>query len=263
MSRSYPGSTGGIEPIEGVANGHARPVQEHPHISLGDFKEGTDLSRIKLLLTAQDKHRPLRGRQRFNDGLHMLQHASTCDMALRRQVFPEFGHAAPVSASVKGIGKTVTIAKVVEKHRAAFPPGTAARLVDQDGVDPARQRATTLEQIDAVKDRDPGVLHDFFGDIPCPDNAAAKADHCGIVPAVEHLEGGCIPVDQAQRQDAIFTFNLPHAAPCLSSSAISETFAFNVQPRSNPSSHCDRKALVAPGCYLPLSERALSGGPDD
>ena len=263
MSLALSLSEASIQPVERIANRQPRPVQEHAHIALGDVEQSADLCRIEFLLAAQDQHRPLRGRQRFDDGLNVLQNASTLDVALGRQVFPELGYDAPVSAPVEGLAQTVAIAQIVEGYGAAFAAGATAGFVEEDRVDPACQRSASLEEIDTSEHGHPGVLDNFFRDVARSDDAGAKADHRSIVPTIEQLEYCGIPVNEVPRQSPIITFNLRHAAPCLSSGAISKTIAFNVQQHSTPSSLSDHGGSVAPEQVILQGARALRGIHDD
>ena len=90
----------------------------------------------------------------------------------------------------------------------AFAASAAARLVEKDRVNPACERSTSFEEIDAAEHGHPGVLDDFFRDVARPDDARAKADHRGIVPAIEQLENCSIPVNELPRQSQIVTFPL-------------------------------------------------------
>ena len=220
-------------------------------------------SRIKVLLTAQDQHGTLRRGQGFDDRFDMLEDTPAFDMALGGQVFPELGSGAPVSAPVKSLAKTVAIPQIVEGHDATFAASAAAGLVEEDRIDPACERSASFEEIDAAEHSHPGVLDDFLRDVARPDDAGAKADHRGIVPAIEQLEDCSIPVNEVPRQSQIVTFILRHAAPCLSPGAISKTIAFHVQQHSTPSSHSDHRGSVAPEPVILQGERAFQGNHDD
>lgn len=259
MSLAQSRSEARIQAVERTPNRQSRPVQKHAHIALGDVEQCADLGRIEPLLAAQDQDCALRGRQCFDDRLDMLQNASTLDVALGRQVFPELGSGAPVSAPVESLAQTVAIPEIIERDNAAFAAGATAGLVEEDRVDPACERSASFEEIDATEDRHPGVLDDLLGDVARPDDARAKADHRGIVPAIEQLEDGGISVHEAPRQSQIVTFTLRHATPCLSPGAISKTIAVDVQQHSTASSHSDHRGSVAPEQVFLKGAGALRG----
>ena len=100
MNATWFCSNGGVQLVERVAHRQARAMKKNTHIALGNVEEGTDLRGIELLLTPQDQHRALRGRQRFDDRLDMLQDAASLDVPLGCQIFPKLGHAAPMAATV-------------------------------------------------------------------------------------------------------------------------------------------------------------------
>ena len=95
-----------VQPVECVADGHPRPVQQDAHIALGDIEQRADLGGLQLLLATQDQNRTLRRRQRFDHRFHMLQDAAALDMPFRRQVLPQRRHGLPVPTIVEGAVET-------------------------------------------------------------------------------------------------------------------------------------------------------------
>lgn len=259
MSAFGLGSARPVQPVKGVANGHPGAMQQHPHIALAYLKQGTDFRRIKVLLTTQDQHRALRRGQGFNDLFDMLEHASPFDMPFGREVFPEFRQAAPMAAAIEGVGQPVTAAVIVEEDGPPLAPCAAARLVEEDRIDPAGKRSAPLEKIDAVEHGHPGVLHHIFGDGAAFDDASRKADHRGSVLSIKAVEGRSIAVNETQSEHAILVVNLPHAVSPSHAGSIDETFAVNVQPQSAPSSHSDFRCFVGETRVFLQDGTALKG----
>ena len=236
-----------VQTVEGVADRQPGAMQENAHISFADVEQCADLAGVELLLAAKNEHRPLRRRQSVDHLFDVLQHASTLDVALRGQVLPEFRDLAPVAATVKRVCQAVATGVIVEEDGASFAAGTAARLVDEDGVYPAGKRTASLEKIDTTEHGDPCVLDDLLGKMPVLDDAGAETEKRGVVTPIKKVESRSIAIHQAQNQSLIIPFDLRHAAPHINPAAISETIIFKVQPHSPASSHSDHAVSVVAG----------------
>lgn len=234
-----------VQTVERMTDRQTGAMQEHTHIAFADVEQCANLGGIKVLLAAKDENRALAGWQRLDYLFNMLQDASSLDVALGGQVLPQFRNLAPVTATVEGVRQAVTTAMIVEEDGATFAAGPAARLVQEDSIDPARKRTSSLKEIDAAEHRDPSILDDLLGNVPLMDDTGAEADHRGIVAPIEAVERCCVAMHQSQGQRPIIPVNPRHAAPCLKPLAISETIIRKVQPHSTPSSHSDHALSVA------------------
>lgn len=252
MKARHAVSAGRVQTVKCVAHREPSAMQKYTHVAFADVEQRADLAGGEFLLAAKNEHRSLRRWQRVNCLLDVLQHASTLDVTLRGQALPEFRDLAPVAAAVKRVCQAVATGVIVKEDGASFAASTAARLIDEDGVDPAGKRAASLEKIDTTKHGDPGVLNDLFGKVPVLDDAGTETDKRGIVAPIKNVESRSIAIHQAQNQSLIIIpFDLRHAAPHINPAAISETIIFKVQPHSPPSSHSDHAvSVVASGAVL-------------
>lgn len=247
MKARHAVSAGRVQTVKCVAHREPSAMQKYTHVAFADVEQCADLAGGEFLLAAKNEHRSLRRWQRVNCLLDVLQHASTLDVTFRGQVLPEFRDLAPVAATVKRVCQAVATGVIVEEDGASFAASTAARLVDEDGVDPAGKRTASLEKVDATEYGNPGVLHDLLGKVPVLDDAGAETDKRGIVAPIKNVESRSIAIHQAQNQSLIIPFDLRHAAPHINPAAISETIIFKVQPHSPPSSHSDHAVSVVAG----------------
>lgn len=228
-----------IDAIKGVAHAHPAPVEKYAHVAFTHAEKSANLLGLKFLLTAQDEHGALCRWERINGRFDMFKDHAALNMSVWGQLIPELGHVAPVTASVKRVCKAVTITGIVEEDNATLALGEGPGLVDQNGVDPACQRASSLEKIDPAKDRQPCILNDFFGHVPGLDDTGSETDHRRIVASKQALEGCLIPFEQTSQQILLANLRVPHQLSNRCPQAANRTIVLKVQRDLGRSSHCD------------------------
>lgn len=174
-----------VEPIEDVAHAHTGPVEKHAHIAFAHAEKSANLPVIK--------------------------DAAALDMSFWRQLVPKLGHLAPSTATLKSVCKPVTTAGIVEEDDATLTLGVGAGLVDENGVDPARQRTSSLEEIDPAEHRNPCFPDEFFGHKTSSDDAGRKTDRRSIMQPKQFLKSHPIAFDQPRQQDRVIKLTISHS----------------------------------------------------
>src|SRR6185503_5430089 len=81
-----------------------------------------------------------------------------------------------------------------ERHRALLAYRTRDRSLGENAEEPAAKRRPTLEPVEAVQRRDPGLLRNLLGDRAAAHERDGDANHALVVTPHKRLEGGFVAV---------------------------------------------------------------------
>src|SRR5205807_1354059 len=85
---------------------------------------------------------------------------------------------------------------VVDEDDAMLAHPARLRDVDEDAKQPRAQARTPLEPVDAFHEREPGVLHDLFGDLASRDMRPRDGQHRRAVPVDDRYKGALVTAPQ-------------------------------------------------------------------